>query len=1078
MDEEAIFLEALRLTTAAARAAYLDAACAGNVTLRQGVEELLQAHEQAGAFLEGKASGLLPPQIQGTSDGVGKRVGPYKLLQVIGEGGMGVVYMAEQTEPEHRRVALKIVKPGMDTRQMVARFEAERHALALMDHPHIAKVFDGGKTDTGQSYFAMELVKGVPITRFCDDQRLATAARLELFVAVCQAVQHAHQKGIIHRDLKPSNILVALVDGHPVPKVIDFGVAKATGQRLTDVTMFTEFGQIVGTLEYMSPEQARLDQLDIDTRSDIYSLGVLLYELLAGSPPFSVTQLKNLAFDEMLRIVREVTPPKPSHRLSSSDRLPAIAAVRGLEPHRLKKLVAGELDWIVMKCLEKERGLRYATANGLAADVERYLRNEPVVAGPPSTLYRFRKFTRRHRTMIIVTALVGVSLIAGLTGTTWQFFRVRRAEQAALGAERRAADEAAAAKAVNQFLQEDLLGMAGASQQLRAGLRPTPDLKLATLLDRALANVATRFAGQPREKSEVQDTLGKSLLSIGRYEEAATMFEQVRSYREQALGTAAPETLTAMHNLAEAYRQCGRFDMAIALGQQTVTAQRRVLGLEHPDTLCSMGSLANSYVAVGRVEEAIALHEQTLRLMRRVLGADHGDTLAALGSLAEAYRAAGQSSKSLALHEESLELTRSHYGPEHPEVLTAMNNLALAVAQAGQPDKAISLLEPMIAQARTSLGPEHHDTLLAMNNLAGMYRETGRYAESLALQDELVPLMRKVLGPHHPDTMLTVGSLANTYVEAGLTDKAIDLLEQLLRQRREILGPEHPDTVLTMDNLAHAYGSANQFDKALPLQEQALELQRKVLGPSHPDTLRTMSNLGFTLWYTRQLDRAVAVLEETVKLQSAVLPGDHPDIVRAKAHLGRACRDAGRVDEAIVLLEEANRKMGSQSAYRWIADELLQTYVLAGKSTQAEALAGNLLAEDRAQLPPDSLPLAGACSRTAQSLLRLKAWDAAELPLRESLAIRQQQAPEDWRTFNTQSMLGEVLVGKHRFADAEPHLIQSLEGLRQRADQIPADSQARVSEALERLVQLYEAWEKPEEAAKWRAELSTRRADN
>ena len=772
-----------------------------------------------------------------------------------------------------------------------------------------------------------------------------------------------------------------------------------------------------------------MDQLDIDTRSDIYSLGVLLYELLAGSPPFSVTQLKGVAFDEMLRIVREVTPPKPSHRLSSSDRLASIAAQRGLEPYRLRKLVAGELDWIVMKCLEKERGLRYPTANGLAADVERYLRNEPVVAGPPSTLYRFRKFVRRHRTMIIVTAIVGVSLVAGLTGTTWQFFRVRHAEQAARSAERRAADEAAVAKAVNQFLQEDLLGMAGASEQLRAGLQPTPDLKLTTLLDRALANLGTRFAGQPREKSEVQDTLGKSLLSVGRYAEAAALFEQVRTYRSQALGAAAPETLSAMYDLAEAYRQCGRGDMAVALGEQTVAARRRVLGAEHPDTLRSMGSLANSYVAVGRLDDAIALHEQSLKLTRRILGAEHGDTLVALGSLAESYRAAGQFPKALALHEEALKLSRSLYSPEHPEVLTAMNNVALAAAEAGQPDKAISLLEQVLARARAVLGPEHPDTLMAMNNLAGVYRETGRFTEALALQDELVPLMRKVLGPDHPDTMLTIGSLGNTYVDAGLPEKAIDLLEQLLEMRRKILGPEHPDTVLTIDNLAHAYGSANQFDKALPLHEQALELQRKILGSKHPDTLRTMSNLGFTLWYTHQVDRSIAVLEETVKLQSEVLPADHPDIVRTEAHLGRAYRDAGRVEQAIVLLEAANRKMGSQSTYRWIADELLKTYVQAGKTTQAEELASNLLAADRAQLPPGSLPLAGALSRTALSLLRLKAWDTAEPPLREALAIREQQAPEDWRTFNTQSMLGEVLAGKRRFADAEPLLIQGYEGL-------------------------------------------------
>ena len=318
------------------------------------------------------------------SEQPGTVIGPYKLLQQIGEGGMGVVFMAEQTEPIQRTVALKIIKPGMDTRQVIARFEAERQAVAMMDHPNIAKVLDAGTTDSGRPYFVMELVKGVPITKYCDEKHLPLRARLELFMQVCQAVQHAHQKGIIHRDIKPNNVLVAEYDNHAVPKVIDFGVAKATAQRLTERTMFTEFGQVLGTMEYMSPEQSKFNQLDIDTRSDIYSLGVLLYELLAGSTPFEGKRLHEAAFDEMLRIIREEEPPKPSTRLSSIDTLPSVAANRHTEPARLSKDVRGELDWIVMKALEKDRNRRYETASGFAADIERHLHDEPVEAGPPS----------------------------------------------------------------------------------------------------------------------------------------------------------------------------------------------------------------------------------------------------------------------------------------------------------------------------------------------------------------------------------------------------------------------------------------------------------------------------------------------------------------------------------------------------------------------------------------------------------------------------------------------------------------------------------------------------------------------
>ena len=360
----------------------------------------------------------------------GTLIGPYKLLQQIGEGGMGVVYMAEQAAPVRRKVALKIIKPGMDTREVIARFEAERQALALMDHPNIARVFDGGATDAGRPYFVMELVRGVPITEYCDQNNLPVHERLELFVTVCHAVQHAHQKGIIHRDIKPSNVLVTLHDGRPVPKVIDFGVAKAIGQQLTDKTLFTQFAQMVGTPLYMSPEQAELTGLDIDTRGDIYSLGVLLYELLTGTTPFEGGRMKKAAMDEIRRMIREEDPPSPSMRLSSTagETQTAVAAHRRVDAKGLSKLVRGDLDWIVMKALEKDRTRRYETANGFAADVVRYLSDEPVEACPPSSVYRFRKFARRNRGTLATAAFVLMALIVGTFVSTWQAIRATRAE--------------------------------------------------------------------------------------------------------------------------------------------------------------------------------------------------------------------------------------------------------------------------------------------------------------------------------------------------------------------------------------------------------------------------------------------------------------------------------------------------------------------------------------------------------------------------------------------------------------------------------------------------------------------------
>jgi serine/threonine protein kinase/tetratricopeptide (TPR) repeat protein len=789
-SEQSIFLHAIGLQSAHERSAYLDDACRDQPTMRAEIEALLTAHDRLGGGPPPGTSdkpGLVAEVTLGdaspaASERSGTQIGPYKLIEPIGEGGMGTVWMAQQAAPVRRLVAVKLIKAGMDSRQVIARFEAERQALALMDHPNIARVLDAGATPEGRPYFAMELVKGIPITRYCDERRMSVRERLELFVPVCQAVQHAHQKGIIHRDLKPSNVLVAPYDGVPVVKVIDFGVAKAAGQPLTERTLATGLGAVVGTLEYMSPEQAELNNLDIDTRSDIYSLGVLLYELLTGTTPLPRKRLEAAAFEEVLRIIREEEPPRPSARLSTTDELPSIAANRGAEPGRLSGLVRGELDWIVMKALEKDRGRRYETASGFATDVQRHLADEPVLAGPPSAWYRLRKFVRRNIGLVLAVSLVVLALVGGIVGTT---VGLVRAEQA-----RKTADEErAVARAISDFLQHDLLRQADSLEQADRGFSADPNLTVKEALHRAAGRIGERFRDQPLVEAAIRQAIGDAYFGIGEDQLSMPQLEQSLALRKARLSAGHLLTLSSMSSLARAYAHTNRLDDAQVLFEETLKLRKAKLGLTHPDTLESMESLATSFRFVQRYPDAASLHEETLELVKANLGPDHALTLRCMTNLGCDYLRTGRVSDAVALHEEVLKLSQAKRGPHHPGTLLVMTLLARSYEVAGRFAQAISLHEGTLKLMKANMGPDHPNTLTTVWGLTKAYQSAGRLAEAVALQEDSLKLLKAKRGLRDPETLRNMTRLAALHTDMG----GHDLAELLLRQCLSIIETEWSD---------------------------------------------------------------------------------------------------------------------------------------------------------------------------------------------------------------------------------------------------------------------------------------------
>lgn len=752
-----------------------------------------------------------PTLTSGAPGGTGARhvVGPYRLLQVVGEGGMGEVWLAEQTAPIHRTVALKLIKAGMDTKAVVARFESERQALALMDHPCIARVFDAGSTAEGRPYFVMEYVPGLPITEYCDKRRLTIRERLELFTQVCEGVQHAHQKAIIHRDLKPTNILVIEQNNKAVPKIIDFGLAKATAQRLTDRSMFTELGMMVGTPAYMSPEQADQREQNIDTRTDVYSLGVILYQLLVGALPFETKALQAAGLEAVLRVIRDQEPPKPSTKIRSMGEASNISAQnRRTELRSFARQLQGELDWITMKALEKDRVRRYGTASELAADISRYLRNEPVVAGPATAAYRLKKYAARHR-FALATAATLLLLLAGFAVTQAVELRRITEERNKVTRERDRANRIADFM-TNMFRVSDPSQARGNSVTARE------------ILDKASADIENGLAKDPELQAQM------------------------------------------MHIMGDVYDNLGLYARAMPLVQKSVEIRRRVLGPENVDTLKSENNLAVLLARGGHYPEAEKLVRETLDTSRRVLGPENPLTLGSLSNLAILLDHEGRLAEAEQLDREALDISRRVLGPEQPNTLKAMMTLANVLWHEGKDAEAEKQDRELLDIRRRVLGPDHPDTLNSMNNLASVLNDEGHYADAEKLYRETLDIQRRVLGPEHPVTLGSMSNLANALDNEAKYAEAEKLCRDSLEIRRRVLGPEHPNTLESMNNLADILSHEGHYDEAEKLGRETLDIRQRVLGPDNPETAISRYALGTIAARRGQRDKAFSLLSEAV----------------------------------------------------------------------------------------------------------------------------------------------------------------------------------------------------------------------
>ena len=856
------------------RMAFLDEACGGDPALRQEVASLL-AHAHTDSFLAGPAleTAAQPFCPAGTA------IGRYRLLRPLGQGGMGVVYEAEQDQPR-RVVALKLIKPGFATAETLRRFQHESQALGRLQHPGIAQIYEASTADTGfgpQPYFAMELIRGFPLHEYSETRQLKTRERLELMAKVCDAVEHAHQRGVIHRDLKPGNILV---DETGQPKIVDFGVARVT-ESDAQHTRQTDLGQLVGTLAYMSPEQVTGDPLALDTRSDVYSLGVILFELLAGRLPYEIDRKR---LDEAVGIIREQEPA----RLSS-----------------VQRGYRGDIETIAAKALEKDKARRYASAADLASDIRHYLADEPIRARPASASYQLRKFGRRHKALVAGTAAVFLVLVGGVMASMLEAVRARDAERVA--------------EAVNSFLQNDLLAQASSSKQAGSNSKPDPHLEVRTALDRAAARISGKFERQPEVEASIRDTMGQTYIDLGLYPDARKQFERVLELERRLWGAENPKTLNTMRLLARTAALQGNFAEAEELFSKALNSQRQVLGPEHPDSIASMRSLAESYRFQRKLPQAEKLYIETLEISKRVLGPENPGTLECMHGLGFTYMFRYPDNRAEVLLTQVVELRRRVLGPEHPDTLKSMNALIGAYDGRRKYAEAEALATKVLEIDRRLFGPDHQETMRAANNLGVASYQQGKYEQSAALFSQVLEMSRRLNGPQHNSTLLAMGNLAESYTRIGRFAEGEALFRQTLDLCRRLLGPDHPYTPYMAGNLASMYQRQRRFALAEKYALESLSGQRLAVSRGRPTPIDTEIDLAVAYLSQGKFVQAEPLAREVTELYRKEQPDDWQRF-RAECVLGEILAGQKRYAEAEPLLMGGYRGMTARLDHIAIPD--------------------------------------------------------------------------------------------------------------------------------------------------------------